>query len=100
MTLSYFRKLGLGLIISWLLVYSMLVNMANISVIPFTLLGNWSGLELAESYLVPVCHRMPSRSFWFFDVPMGLCARCTGIYIGLSAVLIFNIRQEHRFGRG
>ena len=29
-----------------------------------------------------LCHGMPERSLLLFDVPMPICARCTGIYIG------------------
>jgi uncharacterized membrane protein len=37
-----------------------------------------------------LCHGMITRSFTLFDVPMPICARCTGIYIGLLAgVLAF-----------
>ena len=35
-----------------------------------------------------MCHGMPRRSLTLFDVPMPLCARCVGIYIGLLAGLI------------
>lgn len=32
-----------------------------------------------------LCHGMPARSFELFGAAMPICARCTGIYIGLFA---------------
>jgi uncharacterized membrane protein len=34
-----------------------------------------------------MCHGRVERSFALFDVPMPICARCTGIYAGLLAGL-------------
>ncbi|MEF8864515.1 MAG: DUF2085 domain-containing protein [Salinibacter sp.] len=31
----------------------------------------------------PVCHQMPARSLHVGGVPVALCDRCTGIYVGL-----------------
>lgn len=31
----------------------------------------------------PVCHQMPSRSLHVGGVPLAVCDRCTGIYLGL-----------------
>jgi uncharacterized membrane protein len=30
----------------------------------------------------PICHQNPSRSFLFLGYPLGVCARCLGIYFG------------------
>lgn len=35
-----------------------------------------------------LCHGIPTRSLELFGTPMPLCARCTGIYLGLLAGLI------------
>ena len=32
-----------------------------------------------------LCHGIPERCFALWNVPMPICARCTGIYIGLIA---------------
>lgn len=93
---SRYRRWGLGIVMCWLLVYSLLLGAADFAVVPFTANGDWAGLEIAESYLTPVCHRMPSRSFWLLGVPMGLCARCTGIYAGLALVLLLSLGYERR----
>ena len=31
----------------------------------------------------PVCHQMPSRSLHIGSIPVAVCDRCTGIYVGL-----------------
>ena len=56
------------------------VNFLNFATVYFTINKDGSSLHIAESVLVGVCHRMPSRSFWFLEVPLGLCSRCTGVY--------------------
>lgn len=37
----------------------------------------------------PVCHQIPSRSFFFFGYPLAVCARCLGIYFGFFAGTAF-----------
>ena len=36
-----------------------------------------------------VCHRIAARSFQIGSVPLPLCARCTGMYLGAVAGLVF-----------
>lgn len=31
-----------------------------------------------------VCHQDPARSFWVWGVPVAVCARCFGIYLGAA----------------
>ncbi|MCI0337542.1 MAG: DUF2085 domain-containing protein [Acidobacteria bacterium] len=65
----------------------------------------WLGLIFAAPYLSAerhpvaslllyqgfsaICHQMPDRSFHFHGFPLGVCSRCTGIYGGFLAGLIF-----------
>ena len=35
-----------------------------------------------------VCHRLPGRSLSLDAVPLGVCARCTGLYLGGAAGLV------------
>jgi uncharacterized membrane protein len=34
-----------------------------------------------------ICHQRPERSFHLAAVPLPVCARCTGIYVGAAVVL-------------
>jgi uncharacterized membrane protein len=36
-----------------------------------------------------VCHQMPERSFFIAGHQLAVCARCTGLYFGFAAVLLF-----------
>jgi uncharacterized membrane protein len=68
----------------------------------FTLVGIviWLGLIFLTPYLKsrspesniflyalfsPLCHQIPSRSFFIFNYPLAVCARCLGIYFGFFA---------------
>jgi uncharacterized membrane protein len=68
----------------------------------FTLVGIviWLGLIFLAPYLKsrslesniflyalfsPLCHQIPSRSFFIFNYPLAVCARCLGIYFGFFA---------------
>lgn len=64
-------------------------------------------LELAGGHETPaliiyqafsrVCHQIPERSFYIAGHPLAVCARCTGLYIGLAAgVLLFPLLRSLR----
>jgi uncharacterized membrane protein len=36
-----------------------------------------------------VCHQMPERSFFITGHQLAVCARCTGLYLGFAAALLF-----------
>jgi uncharacterized membrane protein len=44
-----------------------------------------------------ICHQMPERSFFFHEHQSPLCARCTGMYLGLLLGVLFLIirRRTH-----
>jgi len=67
----------------------MLVNLANFATIYLTASRQGGLLRLSESLLEGVCHRMPSRSFWISEIPLGLCSRCTGIYLSAFITMLF-----------
>ncbi|GAB4414128.1 MAG: hypothetical protein Kow00106_09120 [Anaerolineae bacterium] len=46
-------------------------------------------LGKADAIGYAVCHRIAGRSFHTHDRPLPLCARCTGLYLGVWAGLIF-----------
>lgn len=43
---------------------------------------SWPALRAS---LAPFCHQLASRSICIDGRPMGLCARCTGAYLGVAA---------------
>jgi uncharacterized membrane protein len=46
-------------------------------------------LGKADAIGYAICHRIPARSFHVHDRPLPLCARCTGIYLGVITGLLF-----------
>jgi uncharacterized membrane protein len=76
---------------------ALLVIAAAIVVIVVWTLGTPPGiLGKAEAVGYAICHRIPARSFLINADPMPLCARCTGIYLGV--MLSFLVAQAA--GRG
>lgn len=41
-----------------------------------------------------LCHQNPDRSFSFYELQFFLCARCTGLYLGLVIGFIYSIIKE------
>lgn len=39
--------------------------------------------------LSAICHQLPERSFQLHGFPLGVCSRCTGIYLGFTFGLMF-----------
>jgi uncharacterized membrane protein len=56
--------------------------------------GLW---EKARLIGYALCHQMPDRSFFFHEHQSPLCARCTGMYLGVLLGLIFLVvrRRTH-----
>jgi len=63
----------------------------------------WLGAIIAAPYLrsrdsgwapilyscfAPLCHQRPDRSFYAFGYPWAVCARCSGIYLGILLGLL------------
>lgn len=46
-------------------------------------------ITLYEMIGSAVCHRIPSRTLWMDGLPLPVCARDTGIYLGLFASVLF-----------
>ncbi|HID54457.1 MAG TPA: DUF2085 domain-containing protein [Anaerolineae bacterium] len=46
-------------------------------------LANNATLSGADWVGAGICHRLPSHSFTIYGRPLPLCARCTGIYLGI-----------------
>lgn len=65
------------------------------------------GLTAAVLYGVfgKICHQMPERSFYLFEYPLTVCARCTGVYAGcavgsLCYPLVRSLRRTDAPARG
>jgi uncharacterized membrane protein len=39
-----------------------------------------------------VCHQLPERSFSWWQAPLPVCARCTGIYLGFAAGWLLSVQ--------
>jgi uncharacterized membrane protein len=35
-----------------------------------------------------ICHQLPGRSFYLAGYPFAVCSRCTGLYVGFTAILL------------
>jgi uncharacterized membrane protein len=44
----------------------------------------------------PVCHQLPDRSFALLGLPLAVCHRCAGIYLGLFLGSLLNHPWMHR----
>ena len=61
-------------------------------------LNGYPNGESVYSLLSNLCHQYPLRSFWIFDRPFALCARCTSIYFGISfGALFIAINKKYLF---
>jgi uncharacterized membrane protein len=50
---------------------------------------------LFYSVLSPICHQVPSRSFFLLGYPLAVCGRCLGIYAGFFiGVLIYPFLKD------
>jgi len=47
------------------------------------------GADFIYACFAPICHQIPSRSFFFQGFPLAVCARCFGIYAGFAAGYVF-----------
>jgi uncharacterized membrane protein len=51
------------------------------------------GLALERGFAL-VCHQRPERSFWIYGVPVAVCARCLGIYLGAAVGLLLRTSRR------
>jgi uncharacterized membrane protein len=50
--------------------------------------GHGFSAQAAYAFFGLVCHQMPERSFHLLGHPLGVCARCAGLYAGFAAGLL------------
>ncbi len=69
--------------VALLIITAALIGGVWLALTPSSLLGKADAIGYA------VCHRIAERSFHTHNRPLPLCARCTGVYLGVWAGLIF-----------
>jgi uncharacterized membrane protein len=71
---------------------SIFVAIAAFTVLVIWALGTPPGvLGKADAVGYAICHRIAERSFLIDGIPMPLCARCTGIYLGVMVSCLIAI---------
>jgi uncharacterized membrane protein len=80
---------------------SFLVAVGAIVVIGLWMMGTPTGVEgKANAIGYAICHRIEARSFLINGMPMPLCARCTGIYLGvMTSFLVIAAAGRTRVSR-
>jgi uncharacterized membrane protein len=73
-------------------VAALLILIAWLQFTPSGILGKADAIGYA------VCHRIPSHSFFFDIRAMPLCARCSGMHLGVLLGLLFQLRYGKRGG--
>ncbi|HML23341.1 MAG TPA: DUF2085 domain-containing protein [Aggregatilinea sp.] len=78
-----------------------IVLIAAAAIFAAWLLGTPGGLwGKADAVGYAICHRIPARSFHLHGHPLPLCARCTGIYMGVMAgAIVYGLSGRLRSGR-
>ena len=79
------KKKNKILLVYLLTLCSIIVWLGIIFLAPY-LKSQSSGLHaFCYGIFSPLCHQNPTRSFIFLGYPLGVCARCLGIYFGFLA---------------
>jgi uncharacterized membrane protein len=74
-----------------------LLWMGGIFLAPYLRARSSPWQSLAYAVFKPVCHQIPSRSFYRFGAPLAVCARCLGIYSGfLIGVFLYPLVRGFR----
>jgi len=68
---------------SWLLAFASTCWVTLALLCPVAANLNWPLTPFLYSFFSPVCHQLPERCFNLFGEPVGVCARCLGIYCGV-----------------
>lgn len=74
------------------------LSVAALSVPPLSAFGYTLSAFAILQFFSVICHQDPVRSFWIEGAPMGVCARCLGIYLGAVAGAWINARRRRVLG--
>jgi uncharacterized membrane protein len=72
----------------WILVIGAAVWLLLLFVPPYLESGLISFSGLSYACYGSVCHQLPERSLWIWGSPLGVCARCFGLYSGFLIGLL------------
>ena len=68
-----------------LLFLAALAGLLAIATPPFAQVAGHPVLaSLGYRFFSPICHQLPDRAFHLFGHPLALCARCTGLLLGMA----------------
>lgn len=65
----------------WWAMVAATVGVFGLALLPPFVSPEWHGLIM--NVFAPLCHQLPGRSPHIADLPIAICDRCTGIYVGL-----------------
>jgi len=79
--------------------YKWIVPILTLVVLIVWLLETPAGLlGKADAIGYAVCHQIPARMYHLDDRPLPLCVRCSGMYLGAMAGLIYQFLRKPRHG--
>jgi len=82
-------------IILFFSVISLLLIILSVSVpiMEYYGISNETSLKV-HMFLGNICHQLPTRSLRILGLPLSLCSRCFGIYLGIFIAGIYAIRES------
>lgn len=84
------RKKRRALAVWGALAAATLLVLGALSAAPVLRAEGWTGAAgLIYLSFHAACHQIPERSFYVGEFPLAVCARCTGLYAGAAAGLLF-----------
>jgi uncharacterized membrane protein len=87
----YNRQIGKSAILSWLILAAGAILVFGLTVAaPVAFANNHEFIALTiYAGFSKVCHQLSERSFYIAGHPFAVCSRCTGLYAGFAAALLF-----------
>ena len=77
------------IIIYFIIMFLIILIFAGVFTPILLFIQNYSLYLIIHRLLGFTCHQIVERCFYILNFPMGICCRCTGIYIGAILTLCF-----------
>ena len=74
-----------------------IIAMASLAPVIQEMIGYPSG-ENIYSLLSNICHQYPLNSFWIFERPFAICARCFSAYSAILIMTLFFLKNKIKTG--